>query len=377
MVLKIGLLFRNHFRETGRSYIHVGIKDPENLSDITKKHFDVAIRRSYLLPPFTERYSRDGMKLYSITLNNSLLPYYDLPLRAHQVKEFKANEIEQLIDKKTQVVKTKIKVKTQFKEKEPKKTLTEYFEYVDEIISHLKNKEVALFVGSGLSSECGFPTGTELASTLAEKFNLGYVGEDLSLISSRILSKRSRGDLIKFIKRIFLNSKKDTSLIEKLVQLNIDTIYTTNWDSLLEDAYKKQGKIIEKIVRDDSLSSALSDSTLIYKLHGDFENADLFVITDNDERQVLEKKPFITNSLLNDLARKHFIFIGYGMEDWDFSTLINLIKSHQGKFQLSSYSTVVDISDKNLKLLRENNILPLRMTGKELIEALYTRMENS
>lgn len=374
IILKIGLLFRNYFRETGRSYIHVGIKDPENLSNETKQHFEIAIRRSYLLPPFTERYSRDSVKLYSITLHNSLLPYYDLPLRAHQIREFNASEIEKLLDKNSKISGTKIKTDSELKVEKPKKTLTEYFEYVDDIVTHIKNKDVVLFVGSGLSSECGFPTGKELTKLLAETFNLGYVGEDLSLVSSRILSNRSRGDLIKAIKRIFRDSIKNLTLIEKLSQLNFDVIYTTNWDTVLEDTFKKNGHQVEKIVRDNSLSSALSNSTIIYKIHGDFEHPDLFVITEEDERLVFEKKPVIMTSLLNDLARKHFLFIGYGMEDWDFTTLINLIKTYQGKFQLSSYSTVTDVSEKNLKLLRENNILPLQMKGGELIEILSDKI---
>ena len=379
LILKIGLLFQNYLKETKRNYLQIGIKDPEKLSKETLEILSIAIRRSYLMAPAFERYSRGGIKLLSVTLNNSLLPYFDLPLSTHQVKEISALDLENLIDKRSIIQGIKIQFdKNDLKPILTSETLIPHLEITDEIVEHVKNEELAIFIGSGLSTELGYPTGTGLAKMIATNYRLEYTGEDLSTIADRAIIKRSKIDVIKFIKTVLEESKKkESSSFNKLADLGVKIIFTTNWDTAIEDAFEKKGYKIQKIIRDESIPLATVDSTLIYKIHGDFENPDMFVITDEDVLNEDINRPGIINALKDTFLRKHFLFIGYSMSDLDFKTIFHLIKKHQGQFKLTSYATVLDGPEEKLAVLKSKGIIPLNVRGDILIGVIHEKLRGS
>ncbi|AFS81469.1 hypothetical protein NKOR_08040 [Candidatus Nitrosopumilus koreensis AR1] len=376
LILKIGLWFQNYLRNTKRNYLQIGIKDPENISKETLEILSIAIKRSYLMAPSFERYSRDKIKLLSITLNNDLLPYFDLPLTTHQVKEITAQDLENLVDKRSIISGTKI----EFGEKkiqpiQSSETLIPHLGVVDEIVDHIKKDELAIFIGSGLSTELGYPTGGELARSIAKHFRIEYTGEDLSTIAERAITKRSRVDVIRFIKSVLEQSKqKESKSYSKLADLGVKIIFTTNWDTSIEDALSNKGHKIQKITRDESIPLATNDCTLVYKIHGDFNNPEMFVITDGDVLDEDNTRPGIINALKDTFLRKNFLFIGYSMSDLDFKTIFHLINRHQGEFKLTSYATVLEGPIEKMNVLKAKKILPLNIRGDVLISSIHEKL---
>ena len=372
VILKIGLLFKNYFKKTGQNYLQIGIKDPENLSEATTQFLDLAIEKNYLMIPAVERYSRSGFKLRSITLVNTLLPYFDLPLKTHQVYELPSREVEKLFDRKSVVTGTKILLEDNQITIDPPETLDPYLGTIQEIVEHVKNKEIVVFVGSGLSTELGYPTGRKLAKKIANHFNLEYVGDDLQTIARRVLEKRERGDLIRFVRKTLEESKTiESSSYKKLADLEFDEIFTTNWDNSIEDEFRNKYPNTQKIVRDEHLTISGDKKPLVFKIHGDFDHPDLFVITDDDSTDIENTRHAIITSLKNSLFRKHFLFLGYSMEDLDFNTIFHLVRNIQGKLPLTSYATAIDGPSEKLKVLQDKGIIPLPITGEKLISVIH------
>lgn len=372
VLLKIGLLFSNYLEQTKRSYLQIGIKDPQNLSDETYALLSLAIERNYLMEPFKERESRKGFKLESITLLNALLPYFDLPIKTHQVCEMTSQELENLVDTRSIIEGISVVLKNTSKQLKLTETLVPYLDVINELVTYTKNKELGIFVGSGLSTELGYPSGRELAKKIANHFRIEFVGDDLPTIAERVLEKRQRGDLIKFVRDELLNSKKKKSnSYTKLVELGFDEIFTTNWDTSIEEEFKKSFPHTEKIVRDGHLAIAGSRKPLVYKLHGDFEHPDMFVITSNDSLKIEKTRPAIINALKNSMFRKHFLFLGYDMEDLDFQTILNLINEIQGNVPLSSYAVTLAGSEEKKAILKSKGIIPLTIRGETLIDAIH------
>lgn len=372
IILKIGLLFSNYLEKTKRPYLQIGIKDPQNLSEETYALLSLAIERNYLMEPFKERESRAGFKLESITLLNALLPYFDLPIKTWQVCEMSANDLENLVDKRSIIENTSIVLESKFKQMKLTETLVPYLDVIDELIKYTKNNELGIFIGSGISKELGYPSSLELAKKIASHFRIEYVGDDLPTIAKRFLEKRQRGDLIKFIRDELFNSKKKKSnSYSKLVALGFDEVFTTNWDNSIEEEFKKTFPQTEKIVRDGHLAIAGSRKPMIYKLHGDFDHPDMFVITNDDSEKIETTRPAIINAFKNSLFRKHFLFLGYNMEDLDFLTIFNLINKFQGNVPLTSYAVTLTGSEEKKTILKSKGIIPLTIRGETLIDAIH------
>ena len=110
---------------------------------------------------------------------------------------------------------------------------------------------------------------------------------------------------------------------------------------------------------------------MVFKIHGDFDHPDLFVITDDDSTDIENTRHAIITSLKNSLFRKHFLFLGYSMEDLDFNTIFHLVRNIQGKLPLTSYATAIDGPSEKLKVLQDKGIIPLPITGEKLISVIH------
>ena len=122
---------------------------------------------------------------------------------------------------------------------------------------------------------------------------------------------------------------------------------------------------------DEHLSIVGNRKPLVFKIHGDFDHPNLFVITNDDSTNIENTRRAIVTSLENSLVRKHFLFLGYSMEDLDFNTIFRLVRNMQGKLPLTSYATAVDAPVEKLKVLKDKGIISLPMTGGKLIDVIH------
>ena len=390
LISKLGLLFKNYRRIIKKDYLQIGITDSENITEDTYDLLSLARERNYIMQPPVNRESRKGLKLESITLLNALLPYFELPLKTHQVCEISAEQFNILIKKDSVINGIKVTLGTKKISMEPAKTLFPYMKQennsniehselritktreMQEIVQHASNKELGIFIGAGLSIEIGYPSGSYLAEKIARWVNTDYVGEDLTTVVERVLQRLNKGDLVKFIKNEFKSiEEKESMSYAKLADLKLDEIFTTNWDNSLENVFKKLHRDTEVIVIDEHIPMAGSRKPLIYKLHGGFEYPDKFVITENDYDDVEKTRPAIINALKDTLARKHFLFLGYSIDDPDLLRIFDWICKVQGTVPLTSYVAILNSSKEKEKDLKKMNIITLDVKGETLINAIH------
>lgn len=115
---------------------------------------------------------------------------------------------------------------------------------VERLMRRVRRNKVTLFIGSGFSLKAGAPSVTELMSKLIEEGELKYDVElkDLSLrnVASDFVAKEGRHELIRCLVKLFSFIPTDTSDHELLASIpHFKTIFTTNYDSLIENAYPK------------------------------------------------------------------------------------------------------------------------------------------
>ena len=389
-ILKIGLLFKNYHKRTGEYYLQIGIKDPENISKSARELLSLAIEHNYIMQSPVIRESRKGFKLESVTLLNAVLPYFELPLRTHQVREMFAEQFNNLFSKDSTIIDLKIIDKKII----DSETLSPYIErknnliadsdksrsiitnemqqMIKHIIKHITNNELGVFVGSGISKEIGYPTGTELAKKIAYHFEEGYVGEELTAVVVRILKRHKKGDLVKVIKDLFKKiEEKESPSYTKLADFGLDEVFTTNWDSSIENAFRKLHVDTEVVVRDDHIPLIGNRKPVIYKLHGSFDHPDMFAITEDDYNEIEDTRNAIITTLKNILARKHFLFLGYSMDDLDLLKIMEIVKVSQGKVRLTSYAAILNVSEEKKKILEEMDITLIPIKGETLINNIH------
>jgi hypothetical protein len=182
-----------------------------------------------------------------------------------------------------------------------------------------------LFLGAGVSLEAGMPSSQRLVQTL------GY-GSAVSLAEAAqsFEGERSRLDLVQVIRRAFEDANKYAQtakashpFIANILQLN-SLIVTTNYDTLLEDALRQEGKTPVIVCRERELGSVTGQPHVIVKLHGDLNQPDTMVITQGDYDHLgdrLRAPGGFSSYLANLLSTKTMIFVGSSLADEDFQRI--------------------------------------------------------
>jgi len=126
-------------------------------------------------------------------------------------------------------------------------------------------------------------------------------------------------------------------------KLPFDTVITTNYDFLLENAYRNASRRYIVIADENQFSTAQmdfgnNDRTLIIKIHGDFDHPDKMVITEDDFDKFKEENPLMTTYLSSLMMVRTLLFIGYSLDDFNIRPLWYVVSSKLKKLQRQAFA---------------------------------------
>jgi len=190
---------------------------------------------------------------------------------------------------------------------------------VREYVSAIHDGEAALFVGAGLSRASGFVDWKGLLRGCAEEVGLDLEREqDLVAVAQYYLNFRSnnRWRLNQLLLKEFDRPGSLTENHEIIARLPISTIWTTNFDTLLEQALSKAQRKISIKAEDAGIGRPTRrNEVVIYKMHGDIARPQEIVICKSDYERYAQLHPIFQNALEADLVSKTFLFLGFSFSD--------------------------------------------------------------
>ena len=214
------------------------------------------------------------------------------------------------------------------------------------------------------------PSGRELASLLASEFFYPTEGAlDLLRVSQYVSVKAGDGSLYNQLHEVFDRNFVPTTPLQFLAGVpailrqqgepRYQVILTTNYDDSLERAFQAVDEPYDVVsyicegdnrgkcrhVAPDGTSTVIhrpneydrvspADRTVIVKLHGAIDRLDQredsYVITEDDYIDFLATGTEIADLLPTEVAAKvngttHFLFLGYGLRDWNLRVILRRI----------------------------------------------------
>lgn len=171
-------------------------------------------------------------------------------------------------------------------------------------------------------------------------------------LAQQIESTMGRTALDEIIKNALPNDSISPGYLHKLlVGLNWRDIFTTNYDSLLEDAAVKAYRHYNVVTSKDSL--IYQPHPRIVKLHGSFPDNRPFIITEEDYRTYPERFPEFVNTIRQALIETQFCLIGFSGDDPNFLNWLGWVRDIMGDQMLPIYMIYVGSRphDSEIKLL--------------------------
>jgi hypothetical protein len=221
-----------------------------------------------------------------------------------------------------------------------------------DLISDLAQGRAVVFAGAGISlgthGQRGLPSAADLTRELALESDFCQAGRCWNYDSNRRRcnwdsgcvnsypevaehygEQLGRPALVAFLRdRIDLPGLKPLRTHRAIARLPVSMIVTTNWDGLMEESLREEGKRVATIV--DNYEVAFSDygDVLLVKMHGSIDRPQSIIATERDYDEFFERLPNLVDMLLYFFATRTFLFVGYSLADPNFKRMYLQVTRH-------------------------------------------------
>lgn len=198
------------------------------------------------------------------------------------------------------------------------------------LCKNLQPTNTILLFGAGSTEPSGGPSGSELAELLCQHFKLDFDASlSLADVSTIIEKTHGRRELIQVVKER-IQKLQPTGGIVNLPLYDWAGIYTTNYDTIIEKAFKRRDQELNVYASNfDFDAGGASSIPSLYKLHGTIDqdislgHNSKVIITGSDYDDTSQFREVLFGRFSEQLLSKSALIIGHSLADPDLKTLID------------------------------------------------------
>jgi NAD-dependent SIR2 family protein deacetylase len=240
----------------------------------------------------------------------------------------------------------------------------------DQLVDRLQNGDVVPFIGAGISKAGGFPTwkehlrgqGRTAGIDPAHTEELLAIGEYETVIAE-IEASRGRDVFTQEIRDVFSRTGRITDTTLLITELFADTIITTNYDRLIEQAFDTGAtNAFEVLNAVNVLAAPAADRVSIIKLHGDVRTPSNCIISKNQYDRAYGNGGIDLTLPIPKLLEYHYknsslFFLGCSLNNDRTVHVFRAIKQKVGDIVIPQHFTIEQAPDTEQELVNRNAFL--------------------
>lgn len=198
--------------------------------------------------------------------------------------------------------------------------------FLDRIVDEMKRGYLNIFAGAGLSAASGYVDWKTLLEPMSKALGLN-LNMDLTLLAQYYKNEYTRSELNRAILNEFAKIPRQNDNMQILASLPIQRYWTTNYDSIIEDTLRKNGKVVDVIIDQVQFKNhTLDRDAVVFKMHGDRTFPDSAVLTKKDYEMYDEDRFLFTQALTVELMTNTFLFIGFSFSDPNLDRIMAIVR---------------------------------------------------
>ena len=190
--------------------------------------------------------------------------------------------------------------------------------FVKKFAEKCKADSAALFLGAGMSIDAGLPSWKGLFAPLAAELEIDIDNTNYQIydIAQFYANEFGKNELYKKIGQEINRILKSSESLDQLSHMQCNSIWTTNFDQVLENNLERIGKITNVISKEsDLIGCDLNKNINIFKLNGDIRDIQNAIVTKGDLEKYYENHNYYLAFFKKELITKTFLFLGYSFTD--------------------------------------------------------------
>lgn len=213
-------------------------------------------------------------------------------------------------------------------------------EFVRDYSRAVSSGNAGVFAGAGLSRDSGYVEWRELLREIADDLKLD-IDKETDLVGVAQFHLNERRNRSRLNEKLIDEFTKDTTPNENhriLARLPLCSVWTTNYDKLIEDSIREAGRRPDiKITKENLAQTRPGRDVIVYKMHGDISQPHDAVLTKDDyERYEVTHRLFVEN-LQGDLVSTTFLFLGFSFTDPNIDYILSRVRVLLGENQRAHY----------------------------------------
>jgi hypothetical protein len=235
----------------------------------------------------------------------------------------------------------------------------------EQLRMEFRSGNAAPFIGAGFSIGAGLPGWYDLISELASR--IGYElpprkwvsGDALIDAAQHYVNRQGVNNLVMFLKeKLDTAGRAPSAAHQALARLPISTVFTANYDDLLERAFKDVGRRVHVVVKDGSIAFMRRDPEVvnIVKLYGDLAQPETIVLTRRQYESFFLDRPQMIKLLETELARSCMLYLGWSHSDPHFNLIFGEMLARYQNFMRAGYAVMFDLSEAQKQELQRKQI---------------------
>lgn len=257
------------------------------------------------------------------------------------------------------------------------------------ILSSLKKEKVVLFIGAGCSKECGIPDSKGIVDILKTSFGeVDFQNDTFLDVCYDIVETPpyTKTDILNIIKPL-LKPKNESLAFEILPKIPFGAIFTTNYDTLIEDHFGRCSDkpyecwTVKGLRPREPIQSR--NYTMVYKLMGSIDSEELDnggpILTRAEyQNSILDTERYYER-LQDAVLDGVLIFIGYSLKDINVIYTLDKLRDKMKDNLPYSYfiSPNATFELPRLTKFHERRIIGFDGTFKDFIIWLHKNMDDS
>ncbi len=215
------------------------------------------------------------------------------------------------------------------------------------LIDAVKNQQVVLFAGAGISWKAIGFGGLYIRDQLGMQINRDYPSYDYESRSAEEVCDEyaALNDRITLVDRLaaLIPQDKNPQGSHVAAVKTFRFIVTTNWDLLFEAAYRKINQHYQVLSQDVDAPTFNYDQHNLLKIHGSADRPISLVATTDDYESYSETHAMLLAKVAELLQDNTVLFVGYGLRDEHIRRLLSRIRTNRQQWTRKAFA--VDFFD--------------------------------
>ncbi len=225
-----------------------------------------------------------------------------------------------------------------------------------DLITSFSQNNAVLFAGAGVSISAQLPSWNTFIDKLLNELEIEYPNSSFKkakelakrgdyILAAELIKEEAGRKLSDEIERTFSTRKEPGPIHKELARIPFSFAITTNYDPLLEKAYKAENESFNWQKIGDFFKYIKKNKFAILKLHGDSLIGDSHIMAKKDYNKFMGN--FLINPVLSSFfSYRTFIFLGYSLQDPNIIKLLeegkSIFKDYFGPHYIFLYKSEID-----------------------------------